>query len=201
MAVRNMLYDMDQQKKHITLMSLTCQLRDEELVDIGKSSLSTLLKDIGFKFKKDDNRRAIIEQTSIAALRARFLLKYMENLESVFTRKVVFLDETWIYSTWQDNSAKSVRKAGGYNGKRFVIVHAGSRKGFVSGENLLFCSKSNVADYHGEMNNELFTKWIRTQLIPNLEEPSLVVMDHDSYRSALLNKQPSTTSRKDEIIS
>ena len=192
-------------EKHVTINSLNTELKTKEIVSIGNTSLRLLLKEIGFKYKKDDHRRALIERSNISALRARFLRKYMENRNTSNGRQVVFLDETWIYSkgsktvSWQDNSVKSVRKPEGYDGKRFIVVHAGSSKGFVSNASLLFCSKSNTLDYHGEMNSDNFTKWISTQLIPNLEEPSLIVMDNAPYHSILAEKQPCTSSTKPQI--
>ena len=148
-----------------------------------------------------------MERTNISSLRACFLRKYMENRGITYPRQVIFLDETWIYAkgnktlSWQDNSLKSVRKPEGYDGKRFIVVHAGSSKGFVQGASLLFCSKSMTLDYHGEMNNTIFTKWITTQLLPNLEEPSLVIMDNAPYHSVLTEKQPSTSFTKAQITS
>lgn len=139
-------------------------------------------------------------------MRACFLRKYMDNMTSEYRRQVIFLDETWIYSkgnktkSWQDESIKSVRKPEGYDGKRFIIVHAGSSNGFVQNASLSFCSKSTTLDYHGEMNNSIFTKWMTTQLIPNLEEPSLIVMDNAPYHSVLEEKQPSSASTKGDII-
>lgn len=164
------------------------------------------MHELGFKFRKDDNRRALIERTHISSLRACFLRKYIENVNSEHRREVIFLDETWIYAkgnktmSWQDQSTKSVRKPEGYDGKRFIILHAGSSNGFVQDASLSFCSKSMTLDYHGEMNNSIFTKWVSTQLIPNLEQPSLVVMDNAPYHSVLVEKQPSSASTKADII-
>uniref|UniRef100_A0A6P7G776 Uncharacterized protein LOC114338511 n=1 Tax=Diabrotica virgifera virgifera TaxID=50390 RepID=A0A6P7G776_DIAVI len=193
-------------EKHVTLTSLNNELKNKEIVSISNPSLSKILKELGFKYRKDDNRRSLMERTNIASQRACFLRKYRENRYSASPREVIFLDETWIYAkgtkinTWQDSNVKSVRKPQGYDGKRFIIVHAGSSKGFVEGASLLFSSKSLTMDYHGEMNGNIFTQWITTQLIPNLEEPSLIIMDNAPYHSMLVEKQPSHCSRRDDII-
>jgi hypothetical protein len=50
------------------------------------------------------------------------------------------------------------------------------------------------------MNGESFEHWILTQLIPNLEEPSVIMMDNAPYHSVLLEKPPMQSWRKDEII-
>jgi len=134
-------------EKHVTLETLNLELKNKEVLSIGKSTLSILLKEIGFKYKKDDNRRALIERTNISSLRACFLRKYFENRNNIYKREVIFLDETWIYSkgakmfSWQDDNVKSVRKPKGFDGKRFIVVHAGSSKGFIEGASLVFASK------------------------------------------------------------
>ncbi|KAK9744531.1 hypothetical protein QE152_g7686 [Popillia japonica] len=112
---------MYKERKHVTLQSLKDQLKTKEIVSLSRQSLATLLKDIGFKFRKEDNRRALVERHYVALMRSVFLKKYMDNLSSSTPRPVVFLDETWIYSkgnkgkSWQDDSVKSVRKPEGYD--------------------------------------------------------------------------------------
>jgi hypothetical protein len=39
-----------------------------------------------------------------------------------------------------------------------------------------------------------------TQLLPNLEEPSVTIMDNASYHSTLPEKPPTQRWRKDEMI-
>lgn len=193
-------------EKHFTLLTLKNELKAKEFLDISKSSLGILLKDIGFKYKKEDNRRALIEKHDIALSRSIFLRKYVENLTSDTPRPVIFLDETWIYSkgnkgkSWQDKSVKSVRKPEGFDGKRYIIVHAGSERGFIDGASLVFASKTKVGDYHAEMNSKKFEEWITSQLMPYLPANSLIIMDNAPYHSVVLNKVPNTSSRKQEII-
>lgn len=147
-----------------------------------------------------------MEKPEISALRAEFLRKYMKNANSDYSRQLVFLDETWIFSkgskqrSWQDDSKKSVRKPGGYDGKRFIILHAGHKGGFVPNASLIFATNSKLADYHGDMNAEKFIKWVTEKLIPNLEEPSLVIMDNASYHSTEIEKQPTSSWTRPAII-
>ena len=119
---------------------------------------------------------------------------------------MVFLDETRIFSNGsgsksrQHESVKSVkRKKGSGTGKRFIILHAGSVTGFVPGASLIFSSTSKSSDYHDNMNCEMFEKWIKDQLIPNLDTPSLIVLDNVSYHSRILNKQPTSSWQKSDI--
>jgi hypothetical protein len=50
------------------------------------------------------------------------------------------------------------------------------------------------------MNGENFEHWMLTQLLSNLEEPSVIIMDNAPYQCVLLAKSPTQSSRKDEII-
>ncbi|KAL0810586.1 hypothetical protein ABMA28_010703 [Loxostege sticticalis] len=49
------------------------------------------------------------------------------------------------------------------------------------------------------MNASNFNKWLREKLIPNLTEPSIIVMDNASYHTVQVNKAPNTSTRKAEI--
>ncbi|KAI4454381.1 hypothetical protein MML48_9g00004633 [Holotrichia oblita] len=195
---------MYEERKHITLHTLKDQLKTKEIVSLSTKFLVTLLKDIGFKFRKDDNRRALVERHYVALMRSVFLKKYVDNLVSSTPRPVVFLDETWIYSkgnkSWQNDSVKSVRKPEGYDGKRFIILHAGTENGFISGASLIFASNNKVADYHASMNSTKFEQWVTTQLLPNIPEKSLILMDNAPYHSVVLNKLPTMVSRKQTIM-
>ena len=108
-------------------------------------------------------------------------------------------DETWVFAkgnvikSCQDGGTMSVRRRHGRYAKRYVILHAGRNSGFVENVGLLCGSKSNVMDHHGEMNAEMFTKWYDEKLIPNLEAPSLIIIDNASYHRAVAEKQPCTS--------
>jgi hypothetical protein len=47
------------------------------------------------------------------------------------------------------------------------VLHAGSKEGFIPGAALIFSSKTNNGDYHGEMNEENFLTWFEEQLLKN----------------------------------
>lgn len=85
-------------------------------------------------------------------------------------------------------------------GQRFIIVHAGSNQGFVENACLVFKSQTKSGDYHDDMNHTNFKKWVLEKLAPNLNEPSLIIMDNASYHNTIVNKPPNTSSRKSEII-
>jgi hypothetical protein len=102
-------------EQHVTLTYLWEQLKDKQLFDGSRMSLSRLLKEIGFKWKKDDPRRGLMELPHIAFKRITFLRSYMkEKQEALY--EFVFLDETWIFQngtinrSWQDDNKRSVRR-------------------------------------------------------------------------------------------
>ena len=50
------------------------------------------------------------------------------------------------------------------------------------------------------MDHELFEKWVKEMLLPNVCEPSLVVLDNATYHPRVLNKQPNLSWTKTEIF-
>lgn len=119
----------------------------------------------------------------------------------------LYMDETWIFSKggmkriWQDENIKSIKHSGSATeGKRHIVVHAGGKQGFVKDAGLIFSSKSKSADYHDNMNTDMYTKWLREKLLPSLTEPSVIVIDNAPYHSEVIHRQPTSGWKKDEII-
>lgn len=204
--LRNVIYSMYANYEHITLTSLLKKTQEKQLFEISRSSLRLLVKSIGFAFKKDCNRRALCEKSNIVGYRSHFLREYNTNQKEAIPLDVVFLDETWIYGkggikrSWQDKSHKSVKHSNGNEGKRFIILHAGNENGFVPNCSVIFTSTTNSKDYHDSMCSDLFENWLKTKLLPNLDRPSLIIMDNASYHSRVLNKQPTNSWKKQEIV-
>ncbi|CAG9821864.1 unnamed protein product [Phaedon cochleariae] len=102
--------------KNTSLRILKEELRTQHILDASIGTLSKLLTNVGFKYKKEDNRRLLVEKTDISLMRAEFFRKFYENRNSSFPRQIVFLDQTWLFAkgnkmkSWQDQSTKSVRK-------------------------------------------------------------------------------------------
>lgn len=111
----------------VTLNSVVVKLKEQKILDIGRTTLYRLLKKMGFNYIRDNNRRSLMEKPNIRILRFRFLQKYMENEAKGPNKKpYIFLDETWIFQngtarrSWQDNNPKSVRKVTG-DGSRYIL--------------------------------------------------------------------------------
>jgi transposase len=86
-------------------------------------------------------------------------------------------------------------------GKRLIVVHAGSVSGFVSGAKVIFKANTSTGDYHGEMNGEIFTKWLNEKLIPNLPLHSVVLINNAPYHTICDDKYPTKSSTKSVMTS
>ncbi|KAH9640930.1 hypothetical protein HF086_015625 [Spodoptera exigua] len=203
-AIRNKINEFYIVRKQVpTLRTLLVELRESIGFNGCRETLRRLLLSNGYEFKKNKNERSLlIERYDISAWRHRFLrtmaLKRREG------KSIIYLDETYIHKNYKPKKSWQGPSTSGAienvsTGKRYIIVHAGSEKGPVPNSLLVFSSKSKMADYHHDMNAVNFNKWLREKLIPNLNEPSVIVMDNASYHSIIVNKAPTSQNRKDDI--
>jgi hypothetical protein len=117
------------------------------------------------------------------------------NLE--VPHQVVFLDETWVFfngiefKIWKDSTSQSTKKGRmPTQSTSYIIVHAGTQNGFISGLSSSFVSGVKRGDYHGSINGENFEHWMLTQLLPSLEGPLLTAMDNTAQHNTELEKGP-----------
>jgi transposase len=191
-------------REHVTIDRLLKRLQEKHLFEHSRSRLYRLMQEIGFRFKKSSNRKALCEQKHVVVLRQRFLREYVHLLETRTYKQFVYLDETWIFAkggfkrSWDDGSSKCVKHTGS-EGKRYIILHARSRNGFITGADLVFSSTNKSSDYHDSMNAANFKKWLETQLLPQLKVPSIIIMDNAAYHSEVLNRSPTSNWRKGDI--
>lgn len=190
-----------------TLSKLLATLRKDINYDGSREHLRQLLKAIGFKYKKcQSSRKALLEKSNIAFKREQYLQIIMENrnLPEELRKEIIFLDESYIHSSyklkkcWQSIDTEGVVQDIS-KGKRWIIVHAGNEKGFVPGALLIFSGTNKEEDYHSEMNQHNFIKWVKEKLIPNLSESSIIVMDNAPYHSVVKNKAPTSSTRVADI--
>ena len=57
-----------------------------------------------------------------------------------------------------------------------------------------------VTDYHGQMNQQNFEKWMKEMFLPNIPPSSVIILDNAPYHSALAEKVPTKYSTKQEMI-
>jgi transposase len=159
-------------------------------------------------YDKGNPTAFLMERRDIAVARMEFLRTMHDIRPSGDTRRIFYLDETWVDQNhslkyiWQNSNRSGGLKVSVGKGSRIILCHAGSNKtGFVKDSILIFRSKGKQvnSDYHPEINTELLTIWFINHFINYLEEGSVIVIDNASYHSAVLNKAPSKNSRKSEI--
>lgn len=170
----------------------------------GRTSLRSILKTLGFKYKKcQSKRKVLIERSDIAAWRAKYILRLRKNRQEQ-NRPVIYLDETYIHASyhlekcWQSEKEPGILASDSV-GARWIIAHAGGKTGFVENGLLIFKSKSKSSDYHDDMNSVNFMRWMKEKIVPNLPPNCIVVMDNASYHCTQINKAPSMGNRKAEL--
>ena len=158
------------------------------------------------KFKKlKGGTNILCESSQISALRAKYLRKLKEFREKNY--EIFFLDESYINAhhvfekEWQSTDDSIKRKVPTGKGKRLIIGHCvSSEKGLIKDGELIFKSKSNdeYGDYHKDMDNIEFNKWIKEKVVPSFTKKSCLIMDNASYHF-IFDDEDKIPNRKNEI--
>ena len=127
--------------------------------------------------------------------------EYLRQVEKFRSERylIVYLDETCFYShntarmVWSDNTEKCTLSATPSKGKRIIICHTGSTEGFVSKK-----LSESYADYHDNMNEDVFEDWFENTLLKKLPQDRkvLIVMVKAKYHSRLSEKTPKMNINK-----
>lgn len=208
--VRSYIRSANLQGVHITLETIQDFL-GKHLPDSSfhVMTLARALDRWGFEFGKGIRTQHLKEKDYIVAARQRYLRKVRSNrtiTEGITMRPEVYLDESYVNKnhsndfTWYSNEdGPWIQKPTG-NGERFVIVNAITKNGWVPGAKLVFKSARKTGDYHGQMNAELFQKWFKERLLPNIPANSLIIMDNAAYHTPLAeNSAPTDSCSKSKI--
>lgn len=200
-AIRCHVYAYFQRKEYPTVKKLHVSLAESDLFHGSKSSLNTVLKRLGFKYKTFGKRKCIMERGDIVAWRCKFL----RQVKDTNFDQIIWLDETWVNAGhcpkqgWTDDSVEGTMSVPIGKGGRIILLHAGSSEGFLPNTLLLFASKK-TNEYHEEMDHKVFRKWFEQSLIPDLTRQSIIIMDNAKYHSKMVDKAPVTSSKKEFII-
>ena len=176
-------------------------LKDAGLFSGKWTKLAELLKEMGFSYKKQDNRRYYYEQPRIIKQRHTYLCKIMHN--RVEKRLVVFLDETWANShdgkdlAWVEEDTVTGGTLGAVKhppgkGTRLIILGAGGEMGWIPNTTLIIRSKKNIGDCHDEMTGDHFEEWFRDKLTLQIVSSSWIMphIIHDDVRRFKLRAGP-----------
>lgn len=201
-AIRNHVYSYYSRKEYPTVKKLIITLQEAGLYSGSVTSLITVLKKIGFKYKKTDKRKILMERHDLILHRISFLREI--NKISDWDR-VIFVDETWLNAnhtvsqSWTDDTQASCSKVPIGKGERLIICHAGSAGGgFVKDALLAFKSKT-TNEYHEEMDANKFTSWF-SNLLKNLPEHCTIIMDNAPYHSVQIDKAPTQANKKADLV-
>ncbi|KOB70672.1 putative dde superfamily endonuclease [Operophtera brumata] len=157
----------------------------------SSSSLRRILKELGFKWRRtEDKRQVLIEHSHIRLKRIEYLQNITKYREE--GRPVVFTDASYVDTqTKSDETSKGPKK--NRKGDRVIIVHAVTESGFLPNTLLMFKAGTKTDD------NRHYDKWFRTKLIPNLPENTVVVVGKAPYFNKLEETVPSSTSKRFEM--
>ncbi|XP_068235545.1 uncharacterized protein [Palaemon carinicauda] len=213
-AIRRYVHNRFLSKDTFTITNLTRELKKEGILPEGTSEtlLWRVIHKIGFRYKTTRQKiYARKESLDIVCKRIRALRALKQYREE--GRQVVYLDETWFTTRmshnkeWVGTTQPSTtnthsRQVPPGNGERVVVVAAGTNKGLIEDSFLCYTAKNSSRDYHGEMNAELFQRWLTTKLLPSLEDPSVLVIDNAPYHSRLTEEShcPTTGTKKNDLI-
>lgn len=204
-AIRQKIREFYAVKKECpSLRKLLNSLKEDDVIDCGREFLRKRIKKMGFKWKKcQSNRKILVERPDIAVWRTRYLHEIKKHRRE--GKNIVYVDETYVQqshsvkSCWQsEQESGTLTKMGA--GQRLIIVHGGGEEGFVDGALLIFKSGQKTGDYHSSMNSENYCKWLKNEILPKLESPSVIVMDNAKYHNVEIDKKPTSTSTRSCIV-
>lgn len=161
----------------------------------------------GFTFGKGVRTQRLKEKDHVVAARKRYLRRKIVNRKGEGTvRPEVYLDESYVnknhskdFVWYYDDDGPWIQKPTG-KGERLIIMNAITKDGWIPGAKVTFKSTRKTGDYHGQMNQGMFTKWFKEKLLANIPDNSLIIMDNASYHNILSPLSAPTPSCKKENI-
>lgn len=207
-VTRDYVRKANREGKPITLEMLCQHLKaTKPKQEFSIRTLGRALDRWGFTFGKGTRSQRLKEKDHIVAARQRYLRRKRANRKGEgVIRPEVYLDESYVNKNhsndlvWYfDDDGPWIQKPTG-KGERLIIINAITKDGWVPEAKLTFKSTKKTGDYHGQMNQEMFTKWFTDKLLPNIPERSLIIMDNASYHNVLsAHSAPTATCKKEKI--
>ena len=206
--VREYIRNANKEGAYITLETLCQHL--EEVVPEQEFSIRTLGRALdrwGFTFGKGVRTQRFKEKDHVVVARQRYLRRKIANRQGKETlRPEVYLDESYVnknhsndFVWYYNDDGPWIQKPTG-KGERLIIMNAISKDGWIPGAKVTFKSTRKTGDYHGQMNQTMFTKWFEEKLLPNIPAHSLIIMDNAAYHNVLSPVSAPTPSCKKERI-
>lgn len=206
--VRDYIRTANKEGAYITLEMLCQHL--ENVVPEQEFSVRTLGRALdrwGFTFGKGVRTQRFKEKDHVVVARQRYLRRKIANRKGKdIVHPEVYLDESYVnknhsndFAWYYDDDGPWIQKPTG-KGERLIIMNAITKDGWVPGAKVAFKSTRRTGDYHGQMNQTMFTKWFKEKLLPNIPAGSLIIMDNAAYHNVLSPASAPTPSCKKEKI-
>lgn len=187
-----------------TLAKLKTVLNEKIGFDGCIETVRQLLLKLGYKWRKtENNRKVLTERHDIQMWRLKFLKKMSEYRSQ--GRPIVYTDESYVLSTHVRNNTWAQKKESTpflkkiSTGTRFILVHAGTKDGFIENASLIYKANSTAGDYHSNMSYDNYVKWLNEKLLPNLSPRSVIVLDNASYHNTRTEKLPTSATKKADM--
>ena len=213
-AIRRHIYTRFANKEFLTVERLLDGLTTDGIVPPATSerTIRRVIHQMGLRYRTAHRKMYVRKESlDIVCRRIQALRKLRQHREN--GHKIVYLDETWFTTRmchnreWVDStqvatSSTYSRQVPPGDGERFVVVAAGTEDGLIDDTFLSFPAKTNTGDYHGEMNSDLFVRWLTSCLLPSLNEPSALVLDNAPYHSVLTEESrcPTSATKKADLV-
>lgn len=193
-AVRHLPQNANQNGQYLTISSISFLLQDKDPnIRFHPVTLARTLVRFGFELGKGKRSPYLKEKDEIIVLRQKYLRRIRANRESYgsTTKPEIYLDESYVnknhsydFIWYSEEDGPWVQKPT-FKMERLIIINAISSTGWVNGAKLVFQAFLPTGDYHGQMNAELFQKWFREKLMPNIPVNSIIIMDNAPYHNTL----------------
>lgn len=199
-------------REHLGLRLLVGILKDEFGITVARETLRRSLYRWKILHGSVQRHTALRERDYVVKARREYLIR-KRNLNKS-GQMLVYLDETFINrnhsgsdTSWYCSDRKYdprldksfgpyINKPAG-KGERFIILNAITKDGWLNGTRLVFQANRCTGDYHGSMEEENFTRWFTTQLLPNIADNAVIIMDNAPYHNMFHEDDvPTLTSKK-----
>ena len=173
--------------------------QDAHIWKWSRTTLYNFMKSIGFVYEdKLSHYEHTKNRTDVVSMRDNYLEWIAQYRAEGY--RVYYQDETWVFKNmtctkvWKDcmgNSTDGVYNVPSGKGERSIISHIGCAETLLLDNCLLLFrdSKSNKdANYHTEMNWEVFSHWCETKVFLAIEKtglPSVVILNRTTYHTVL----------------
>lgn len=165
-------------------------------------------------FRRGKRTGYVSQKLEHIAMRHFFLRCIKDNFSkpSHEQKRLVFTDESYLHhhynryeeSVYDPNDEQDEQVRMQHKGKRFCFVSAiqsanpvspqTDPASIVSDSTWVFCPQGGAdthrGDYHKHFNASNYIKWWKTQLIPNLNRPSLILIDNAKYHKCRSQDTP-----------